>query len=64
MNMYYKRQVRCVGCDQFIGEIDCGAKILLPRCGTCSNSESDGNDLLTFMAERFENTVKNIIVSR
>lgn len=62
MNIYYKKQISCVTCGKFIGEVDNEAKVLLPRCGRCAISDADGNDLLTFMSARFENTVKNILV--
>lgn len=62
MNIYDKKQINCMTCGRFIGEVDAEANILLPRCGLCLNSDSDENDILSYIADRFENTVKNVIV--
>ncbi len=63
MNIYDKKQVSCITCGRVIGEIYDEAKILLPRCGNCPNSDHNENEILDHITNRFENTVKNVIVS-
>lgn len=62
MNIYDRRQVICATCGKQIGEVEDDAKILFSRCGTCSCVENGENDLINFLTERFESTVKNVMV--
>ncbi|HJU13820.1 MAG TPA: hypothetical protein VJ792_05130 [Candidatus Nitrosotalea sp.] len=61
MNIYDKRQVNCATCGKQIGEVDDDAKILFCRCGNCSGTENGENEIFNFLAEKFENTVKNVM---
>jgi len=37
MNLYDKICIKCVKCNEFIGEADCDAKITMAVCGKCQN---------------------------
>ncbi|MDE1862215.1 MAG: hypothetical protein KGI33_04815 [Thaumarchaeota archaeon] len=63
MNIYDMRQIKCISCDRFVGEVQSDAVVLLTRCGACSRSDSSENEVLTWVTRRFENTIKNVIVS-
>ncbi len=62
MNIYYKRQIRCITCGKFIGEVDDDAKILFSRCGNCMNSNKKENEIFLYITNKFENTIKNVII--
>lgn len=64
MNIYDKRQVRCVTCGKPIGEVDDDARILFSRCGVCTGMDSGENEVSRYLTDRFENTVKSVLVTR
>ena len=37
LNIYDTKQLTCIKCQKFIGEIDYDAKISLSYCGKCAN---------------------------
>ncbi len=64
MSIYDKKQIRCITFGKFIGEIDDDAKMLFSRCGHCTNSDQSENEIFSYLAERFENTIKNVLVCK
>ncbi len=64
MNIYDKRQIRCATCGREIGEVDDDARILFSRCGSCDGAKSGENEVFRYLTERFETTVKNVLVTR
>lgn len=61
MNLYDTRPINCIMCGKFIGEMECNSKIVLPRCGDCSRPKPEGDDVISYLERRFENTVKNLV---
>lgn len=61
MGAYERKTINCLTCGMQIGEVDGNANILLPRCGMCSILESEENEILTYIVNRFVKTVKNVI---
>ena len=43
MNVYDTKIINCSECGKFIGEIDCDALVMLPKCGRCANQMSENN---------------------
>lgn len=44
MNIYDTKLIHCSKCEKFIGEIDCDAIVMLPKCGKCVNQTSKENN--------------------
>jgi hypothetical protein len=53
MNIYDKQSVRCSKCDRFIGEIDCDAVVILPKCSRCANPMPEGDDKVRYTLSKF-----------
>ena len=64
MNIYDKKQGRCATCGRTIGEVDDDAKILFSRCGLCEGALNGENEVFRYLADRFENAVKSVLVTR
>ncbi len=48
LNIYDTKTIRCIECDQPIGEIDYDAKVIHPRCGKCDDPRPDVKDQLSY----------------
>lgn len=64
MNIYDKKQICCISCGRYIGEVEEEARILLTVCSQCSDTGREENEIFSYIADRFENTVKNVMACR
>ncbi len=48
LNIYDTKTIRCIECDQPIGEIDYDAKVIRPICGQCDDPRPDVKDQLSY----------------
>ena len=62
MNPCKTKSVTCLTCGKLIGEVDSKAKIVLPRCWECSTINNDDTDVFSYLADRFERSVGNLII--
>jgi hypothetical protein len=46
MNLYDTKQINCVKCGKWVGEVDCEAKIINALCGLCANPMPEGDKIL------------------
>ncbi|MGQ0795410.1 MAG: hypothetical protein ACT4N5_04405 [Nitrosopumilaceae archaeon] len=61
--MDYKRTIRCVVCDIFIGEIDFDAQVVLPKCGHCANPILEIVDSLPILSGKIEDKTPLLLVN-
>lgn len=54
MNIYDMKQIRCIKCEKFIGEVDFDAEIIRPLCGRCANPIPE------IINVNLQNTIKKI----
>ncbi len=47
MSMYDTKIIRCVECDETMGELDFDAEVMQPRCGQCVRSMHEMRNNLT-----------------
>jgi hypothetical protein len=53
MNLYDTKQLFCVKCEKFIGEVDSDAKIINALCGNCANPLPEG-DIILYTISNFQ----------
>ncbi len=46
MNLYDTKSIQCSRCEKFIGEIDCDASVIFPKCGKCAKQLSEESDTI------------------
>lgn len=61
MNIYDKKSVHCSNCDRFIGEIDCDAVVILPKCGKCANPMPEGDDKVQYIVGKFNKNPSSLV---
>ncbi len=49
MNIYDTRQIRCVVCKEFIGEVQYDAEIIRPKCGQCAEPIPHPKDKMNYL---------------
>jgi hypothetical protein len=50
--MYDKKSVCCSQCERFIGEIDEGAVVVMPKCGRCADPFPEGDDKVQYIVSK------------
>ncbi|MDE1769504.1 MAG: hypothetical protein KGI28_02985 [Thaumarchaeota archaeon] len=52
MNIYDIKPICCSICGKFIGEIDCDAIVILPKCGKCTNPLQEWDDSISYLVNK------------
>lgn len=60
MNLYDKKSISCCKCERFIGEIDCDAVVILPKCGRCANPLPEGDDKVQYIVSKYNKKPKTL----
>jgi len=60
LNIYDQKSISCGKCGRFIGEIDYGAVVILPKCGRCANPLPEGDDKVQYIISKFNERPKSL----
>lgn len=49
MNIYDTKPIFCIVCGEEMGEVDIGAEIIRPKCGSCANPIPQNDDKASYI---------------
>lgn len=61
--MQDKKQIKCITCGRLVGEVENGAKVFFSQCSHCSDQKNKENEVFAYITDKFENAIRNVIVT-
>jgi len=58
MNIYDKKQINCIKCGTFVGEIEYDSEVYFAKCARCANPFPEGDENIAYLKSKYQKDVE------